>query len=183
MCICGVVFNDRNTAETTITHLLINWPSSTEEFYTHKTSHSEIAAKHAFPEYKVRGGSGSLESKGEDESQAAHSEAPGILDGQLHGSPELSEGNATQFGALWSAPPPFNVSWGSASCQSHIGPAHNGKGTYVYRLSPSGDVSALAVNERKAKNIKVLFFSPLTPGELSSSLYPLSREESKETGR
>ena len=100
-------------------------------------------------------------------------------------TPSLGEGSdAThQFGPLWGNAPPFTVSWGSISCRSHVGgPAHNGRGTYVYRLSPSGDVSALAVNERKARNSRVLFFSSLTPGELSSAVYP-SSEEDRKTGR
>lgn len=94
---------------------------------------------------------------------------------------DCSEGGASPFGALWSDAPPFDVSWGSVSCQSHVGPVHNGHGTYVYCLSPSGDVSALAVNEKKAKNTRVLFFSSLTPGELSTTVYPT--EEDKKTGR
>lgn len=92
-----------------------------------------------------------------------------------------SSGDLTQFGAMWSDPPPFNVSWASVSCQSHMGPLHNGRGTYVYRLSPSGDMAALVVNEKKAKDIRVLFFSPLTPGELSTAIYP--PREDKQTGR
>lgn len=209
VCICGIVFNDRNSTETTITHLLINWPSSTEEFYTHRTSRSETAGKHAFSVRLPQDGSpavaGAADRKEQDAGQArliagctGHTAARDCPDESSAGGPPLtppecdssespaaqdSEGHVTQFGALWNAPPPFKVSWGSVSCQSHIDPAHNGRGAYVYRLSPSGDVSALAVNERNAKNIRVFFFSPLTPGELSSPVYPMSREESKQTGR
>lgn len=195
ICVCGVVFNDRNTAETTITHLLINWPSSTEDFYTHRTSH--LQAKPPFSERLPRKGvvAGAAGRSADEAQRFAESEcctaAPDDDDQPLSpASPECdasaaqdSEGHVTQFGALWNAPPPFKVSWGSVSCQPHLGPAHNGRGTYVYRLSPSGDVSALAVNERKAKNIRVFFFSPLTPGELSSAIYPVSQEEGKQTGR
>lgn len=199
VCICGVVFNDRNSAETTITHLLVNWPSSMEEFYTRRTSCSDLAAKPVFS--GKQGGSRVVmgvaeqgaESKVQTAMQSSHRNdsplpSPLLSPDCESGSPESpaprdDEGHVSQFGALWNAPPPFNVSWGSVSCHSHIGPAHNGHGTYVYRLSPSGDVSALAVNERKARNIRVFFFSPLTPGELSNTVYPLAREESKQTGR
>ena len=93
---------------------------------------------------------------------------------------ELSE-DVSQFGALWKNPPPFIISWGSVSCQSCAGPSHNGRGTYIYRLSPMGDLSALAVNERKAKDTRVLFYSPLTQGGLSSRVYP--QQKDTQTGR
>ena len=86
----------------------------------------------------------------------------------------------SQFGALWSDPPPFNVSWSSISCESHSGPAHDGHGTYHYRLSPSGDIAAMVVNEQKAKKTRVHFLSPFFPEELSSTVYP---QDSTDSGR
>jgi hypothetical protein len=172
-----------------------------------KTNHLELGAKHAFSAHLLQdgiagrvqqgaeckgqgfpGGDQTVISYSRQESQEAEfKDQTEIPDGDVPLSPNCdefpvahrSEDHATQFGALWNAPPPFNVSWGSVSCQSRTGPAHNGGGTYVYRLSPSGDISALAVNEKKAKNIRVLFFSSLTPGELSSTVYPLSKENGR----
>lgn len=202
--VCGIIFNNRSSSETTITHLLVNWPSSTANFYTRRTSQSDLALKYAFSVHLLQDEGQDTASraaetegiKGQSKNQSRkldspvpqQVENPTHSDGhfQLPDPPEHDSKTGTtaaaqvldcsgdvpsQFGAMWSDPPPFNVSWGSVSCQSHLGPAHNGRGTYVYRLSPSGDVSALAVNERKAMNTRVLFFSPLTPGELSHSIY------------
>lgn len=88
---------------------------------------------------------------------------------------------AMQFGALWSYPPPFSVSWGSVPCSPGTGPTHNGAGTYVYRLSPMGDLSAVVVNQKKAKETTIVFFSPLTQVGISVNVYP-PQDESK-TGR
>ena len=188
ICICSVVFNDRVSAETTITHLLINWPSPTAEFYTSRTSQSELAVKHAFSVHLLQDdpllhhqhgavsanvGKGAEFKFGQREggnSRESETTPAAFLQTTAQNS---TAADVAQFGAMLDAPPPFNVSWGSVSCQSHIGPAHIGHRTYVYRLSPSGDILALAVNERNPKNIRVLFFSPLTPGELSSSVYPI----------
>lgn len=197
-----MVFNDRVSAETTITHLLINWPSPTAEFYTRRTSQSDLAIKYAFSvhllqdnphlhhhhgavsanvgkgaEFKIgqrREGGGNKIPTSHGDSREKDAESAALNEGiSLQAQAQNDTADVAQFGAMWDAPPPFNVSWGSVSCRSHIGPAHIGHRTYIYRLSPSGDISALAVNEKKPKNIRVLFFSPLTPGELSSSVYPI----------
>lgn len=234
-----MIFNNRATAETIITHLIVNWPSPTAEFYTRKMSQTGLEAKHSFsvhllqdnsevtrvdvggvttptqdvggvttpthqdreegggvttPTHRDReeGGGVITPTQGgsviRDEHQRGHSSdygeavAPPKKDSDpLAAQAHQSSGDLTQFGAMWSDPPPFNVSWASMSCQSHMGPLHNGRGTYVYRLSPSGDMAALVVNEKKARDIRVLFFSPLTPGELSTAIYP--PREDKQTGR
>ena len=198
VCVCGLVFNDRNTGETTVSHLLVNWPNPTTRFYSHKTS-KPIAPvqQRTFSSQRLLwgdpvsaggsarnvtgGGGGEEQGRSKDADGASQSEKKEEEEEEVVVEGEGEE-TATQFGALWNAPPPFNVSWSTMSCQSQAGPAHNGRRTYVYRLSPSGDVAALAVNSRKAMNIRVMFFSPLTPGELSSTVYPLAKE-GRESGR
>lgn len=231
-----MIFNNRATAETIITHLIVNWPSPTAEFYTRKMSQTGLEAKHAFSVHLLQdnsevtrvdvggvttptrdvggvttptrgntdvgrvttptqdreeGGGVITPTQGvsviRDEHQRGHGSdygeavAPPKKDSDPVAVQAQSSGDLTQFGAMWSDPPPFNVSWASVSCQSHVGPLHNGRGTYVYRLSPSGDMAALVVNEKRARDIRVLFFSPLTPGELSTAIYP--PREDKQTGR
>ena len=183
-----------------MTHLLINWPSFTAEFYSHKTKQSKLTSKSTFPirllesrtipitPHKKQKEISKNETKtpqgGISDSKVGNAATKGSFVGSgLAQVWRSSNGNdqSTQFGAMWSGPPPFNVSWGTVLCQSHTGPVQNGRGTYVYRLSPSGDLSALAVNKRKAKDTRILFFSPLTQGGLTSTVY--SAKEERQSGR
>ena len=80
--------------------------------------------------------------------------------------------SSMQFRTLCCKPPPFITKWGSVSCSPGTGPAHNGTGTYVYHLSPVGDLSALVVNQKRATETRIIFFSPLTQVGVSVYVYP-----------
>lgn len=193
---CGIVFNNRQSGEVMMIHLLINWPSSTAEFYSRRTSYSDksLSSGHAFPvrlllhnrntcgegdEEIKKGHTTSDENTSFQQRASAISQVPSSS--MNSSEPVMESESSSQFGALWNGPPPFNVSWGSVSSQLHAGPTHNGRGTYIYRLSPGGELAALAVNTRKAKDSRILFFSPLTEGGLTSPVYTTPVEG--QTGR
>lgn len=202
---CGVVFTDRDTKETISTHLLVNWASATADFYSRRSSGSDLTeGKAVFPlqlfqnveatmgnENKLEYGNvgGRRRSTGEKRSpdeggvlSDRDSSGSGGFDGKKFVQGVDVSMGTMQFGALWNDPPPFNVSWGSVSCSSPgTGPTHNGTGTYVYRLSPMGDLSAVVVNQKRARETRIIFFSPLNQVGVSVNVYP-PQDESK-TGR
>lgn len=197
ICVCGVVFTDRDTEETTITHLLINWASATASFFSRRSSRPELGGgKGVFPlqlfqSVKMTAGDGRKVGGGREvdvgrsERGRRSPKDARILSGSSSGGDSGSfvqgvdvPSSTMQFGALWRDPPPFIVSWGSVSCSPGTGPIHSGTGTYVYRLSPMGDLSAVVVNQKRARDTRVIFFSPLTQVGVSVCVYP-PQDESK----
>ena len=195
MCVCGVVFTDRDTMETAITHLLVNWASATANFYSRMSSEPGRAPKEnivfplqLFQSVNVAEGKGRKvgegcvtmvgrngRSKGGERSPEdigiSSDSSSGCNGGSFVHGVDVSSGTM-QFGAMWKYPPPFIVSWGSVLCSPGTGPSHNGTGTYVYRLSPMGDLSALVVNQKRARDTRIIFFSPLTQVGVSVHVYP-----------
>ena len=53
ICICGIVFSDRDSGDIIMTHLLVNWPSSTAKFYSCRTNQPELAMR-CFPVHLVQ---------------------------------------------------------------------------------------------------------------------------------
>ena len=93
----------------------------------------------------------------------------------------------THFSALLDSPPPFQASWSTLShsptSENRVSSStHTGRGSYVCKISPSGSVVALCVNEREACDTHMMFFSPLVNIGVMNPVYPL-RENSSCRGR
>ncbi len=70
---------------------------------------------------------------------------------------------------------PFTVQWKARSCShdNSSGPLSPplGRGAYVAKFSPTGNVLAFALNQKSASDSQVLFCSLLTDSGLSSLIY------------
>lgn len=70
---------------------------------------------------------------------------------------------------------PFMTQWNSKSCSQDDGntelSSQIGKGSYVAKFSPTGDVLALAINQNCTSDSQVLFCSLITDGGVSSPIY------------
>ena len=179
IAICGLVFTNRDTMETTIAHVLINWASSSAKFYSSRSNKPVKEEEPViFPLQLFQDPCTTFDSNGglqyNNSSSVEVVGSPGrkvSLEGKT-----LTAGSGAQFGALWSDPPPFRVSWGSIACPPSTCPSHSGISTYVYRLSPTGDLSAVVVNQKKASETRVIFFSPLSQVGISVKVYPQPEE-------
>ena len=180
ICICGLVFSNRDTKETTIAHVLINWASATAKFYSSRSNHSdEVDEPVLFPLQLFQ--EASISTFGSYKDRHSISSSTEVIGGKgrkvsMEGRISLSSSCGSQFGAMWSDSPPFRVSWGSISCPSSSSPSHNGSGTYVYRLSPMGDLGAVVTNHKKASKSRIIFFSPLNQVGISVKVYQQAEE-------
>ncbi len=169
IAICGLVYTNSDTEETTVTHCVINWASTTAKFYSQHTNHfkeeegSILFPLQLFQDDKMQFGcNGGLHYRG----NIGGSSRDVTIGGKM-----AAAGSATQFGARWTEPPPFSVSWGTVAFSAEDTPTHSGHGTYVYRLSPAGDLCAIVMNKARASRTKVNFFSPLNQVGISVNVY------------
>jgi len=179
ICICGLVFTNRDTKETTIAHVLINWASSTAKFYSRSNQSDKVDESVLFPLQLYQ--ENSVPNFGNYRERQSLSSNTEMVGGEgkkisMEGRVSLSSSGGSQFGAMWSDTPPFRVSWGSISCPSSSSPSHNGSGTYVYRLSPMGDLGAIVMNHKKASESRIVFFSPLNQVGISVKIYQQPKE-------
>ena len=76
---------------------------------------------------------------------------------------------------------PFQVIWRTITCCAEGKDIQHssltGRGSYVSKFSPTGNIMALAVNRNLAADTRVLFFSPLTECGLSSPVYQFRDKE------
>ena len=215
-CSCVFVFtnnagSDCHNPHTTITHLLISWPSPTSLFYSSISPSSPLHNNQAFP-FSTAVDSETSESRDEDrhvlksddlegKSQNSNGKLPlsDVTNSNLvhqldsskrHGvkKEQQTQLHSLKFDAfLTPEHQPFQTSWSTVfyTPDNHVDNSTHTplskRGCYVCRLSPTASIAALAVNSKDASNTAVVFFSPLVDAGMSAPLY-LSKTKDK-TGR
>lgn len=205
-CSCVFVFTSRETGETVVTHLRLNWHSPLVKFYRdHSTVVSQKEALSSstsgktgtavpvqLPELRVllqqenfphatstldkTGGvipSGSLplrdrtNSPQQEHLQTAASIKSHEVDKLEHGvkkspNPVASSCNVP-FSEVWKT-----VSYCPPTGKNTSKSSPSGRGCYISKFSPTGNIVALAINHREAMDTRLLFFDPLVETGLSN---------------
>ena len=159
-CSCITAHCTEDGGPTTLTHLLLRWPSTSDLLYPNKV-----------PEILQR----TLHTPGQVDritvAAAAPSSHEDIVDSIVHNSAVSS---CRADNELFDQ---FSVYWKSMRCASE----HGGR-SHLVRLSPGGDVAAVAINRVSMADTRVMFLSPLTP-TASLSLPLLHHQDHTKIGR
>ena len=171
-CQCHIVFTKRETGETTIACCLLTWKQRPSDSHTagSDVNTSQDHSDGNVHSSKLRGSSKALlDTTNLDHTGTA---ANTTHQADTHNQP------ATFFGSCRQAKPatlndtqciPVNVSWKTCTVlKSNSLHAPCGRGCYVARLSPTGRVSAVAINHDSAADTRVLFIDLLNEVSVSS---------------
>ena len=181
-CQCNVVFTNRETNETIISHLLLTWKETSADCYMARTADVSTSRE-------TGGGDTSdlaeLTEKKHDENTPQRRvirplqdrtnlelTPPFTSEAEMN-SPHSNVGKSHATIVPESIKEiPVNVTWKTCTAhRAHCQSSPCGRGCYVSKISPTGSISAVAVNHSSAADTHVLFADLLNEVSLSSTVY------------
>lgn len=181
-CQCNIVFTNRETNETIISYLLLTWEETPTDCCIARATDVRTCSEAGGGDTAAQ----AVQSEKKDEENTPQKRVIRPLQDRTNlnltssftsevvvNSPHSNVGKShTTVAPESMVEIPVNVTWKTCTAhRAHCQSSPHGRGCYVVKISPTGNISAVAINHGNAGDTHVLFADLLNEVSLSSTVY------------